>query len=228
MKYVGRQSDPKDVSSLNPSAATDTVLDGSESIGGWKGGFIRTTVAKICAWIIGQANTWTATQTFANITARGYVAVQTETYPTSGSGLELSGPRGSDGPLIQSYDRDAGAFLPTRYIASAHRFTGVVEAYSGEKLGELSPTIKVKVITGTVSSTAGNTDIAHGLPNAASIIGVMPAVTLATGKVWLPNSTTPTWYFVNYDDSYVSVRTLAGSSDSVLNRPFKATIFYTA
>lgn len=218
---------PKDVSATN-----EATLDGSEQIPVWRAGFLKTTVAKICAWIVGQANIWTATQTFTSVLAKGYVAVQVESYPSSGAGIELAGPQGSNGPVIQSFDRNTGSWLPLRYQALVHRFpNGPVEVSNGVKFGELSPTIKCKVVTGTISATAGAaTTIAHGLPSGDAILGVMAAASWdPPNQGWVNPGYSASMgngeFGVIWNSTTISVRTTAASS-SVLGRTVRLLVFY--
>lgn len=254
MKYVGRQSDPKDVASLNPSVATDTTLDGSESIGGWKGGFVRTTVAKICAWIVGQANTWTAAQRFNS----GLLA---DSVSTTGSGaLDLlhtaiflnkrgSADRyahidlfaaagaatynarvlrnpGSNGTLELINTGSGGVSLSGD--GGAFAATLPIYARAGVQLGELSPTFKVKVIDTTMAATVGDVKtVAHGV--GAMPIMVIPRVTDTGGVAVHPNSIfTNAQYGVSFDATNVYLRNATGASANIVSRPVSIVIFYTA
>lgn len=243
MKYVGRQSDAKDVASLNPSAATDTSLDGTESIGGWKGGFIRTTVAKICAWMVTQAYTWAKPQVLQKGIAvfhDGGTTFDTSVSATNSNVdgnvlagiLRVSSARSSSSHfaiVVATPNGDLFRVDTLGNVSAASIYSaGAVAGMGGMKLGELSPTFKVKVIDTTMAATVGDVKtVAHGV--GAMPIMVIPRVTDTGGVAVHPNSIfTNAQYGVSFDATNVYLRNSTGASANILSRPVSIVIFYTA
>lgn len=105
-----------------------------------------------------------------------------------------------------------------------------LQVNGGTCLGEASPSIKVKKLTGTTAATEGGvTSIAHGL-DATKIIGVQVLVTMPTGVL------TPSEYSFdvgkqhsfNVGALYLSVQNHPTNSENILSRPFTALITYEA
>ncbi|QIL81785.1 hypothetical protein G7047_19085 [Diaphorobacter sp. HDW4A] len=237
------------------SAVTETTLNGSEQIGVWKSGFLKSTVAKIGEWISTASWAWTNRQYFAGGVSVGegtsgapdpavvnygsVVHLQTNTkiggtfHIHSGVALASTMDTGWGYSQLRVLgSTNWGAFDTANPMLILSRqgssIPSSLKVSGGLALGELSPTIKVKLVTGTLSATAGDTtNVTHGLSSAAVILGVITAVQNSTGKWWMPNIVAGPWFMTFYDDTYVSVYTQASSSSAIVGRPFKTTIFYT-
>lgn len=237
------------------SAVSETSINGSEQIAVWKGGFVKTTAAKLWAGFAGNAWAWLAPQRFQrgiNVSDGTQGGVGAPSFETYGHTLHLS----TNQKIGSGYPDHPGVFLSSvmnggwgsaefrmhgaagwdsfnsvpmlSVQQGAASIPGVLSAKGGVQLGELSPVLKVRVVSGTLSATAGDsTNAAHGLASGATILAVLTAVNLSNGKWWMPNTVTGPYFHVLWDDTYVTVYTTSSSSTSV-GRPFKTTILYTA
>ena len=145
-----------------------------------------------------------------------------------------SGAPGQDADLL-SIRRGASNLKLTlanfvSYLTSVARSWAGVQTFSaGAALGELSPTIKVKTVTGTMLATAGSANYvaAHGL-TAAKILHVFARVSANDGSVVPPGGATASQnYSIYWGGDWVFVVTGAGASSNILSRPVTFLIFYT-
>ena len=125
-----------------------------------------------------------------------------------------------------------GSVSTMTLASSGLTLNGALSASGGVKLGELSPTIKCKVVEGTLSATAGaTTNIAHGLASADVIIGVTAAVQFSTSpSKWVAPNTffSDSQFAFLWDGTNLSVSVHATASAVVLGKKVRFTILYTA
>jgi hypothetical protein len=143
------------------------------------------------------------------------------------------GAFGGDRPVLMIGN---GTTNPDLTVNRSNAFTvfnsgnAVHQGYTklGNLPGDNAPAIKMKEITGAVTSSVdgGSVTIAHGL-NRSKIIGFSAIVNYGTGDV-TPGfrATTGFEFSIAYDNANIFIYNIAGNSANITNKPVKIVITY--